>query len=156
MSNTISPRVLSGAVPSVALQFAAWNPFASGGSTVCGVVYSHGFTTLRLSLAQMPILQRACDCRLARMVRHPVVAEVSKAMLSFNSPSQIYLHHFPELVGVTFGSLNWHFPDGLVLGLMNRRNGNCRIAPDHQEEVSYCSMTSVLDAIQACTASKSQ
>ena len=76
------------------------------------------------------------------MVRHPVVAEVSKAMLSFNSQSQIYLHHFPELVGVAFGNLNWHFPDGLVLGLMHRRTGDCRIAPHHEEKVMISASTS--------------
>ncbi|CAL5229603.1 g12963 [Coccomyxa viridis] len=67
--------------------------------------------------------------RLARMVQHPAVADVSKALWSFASPSQVFLDSFPQLVGTQFGDLVCRFSDGLVLGLLNRRSGACDIAP---------------------------
>ncbi|KAK9908516.1 hypothetical protein WJX75_009020 [Coccomyxa subellipsoidea] len=67
--------------------------------------------------------------RLARMVQHPAVADVSKALWSFASPSQVFLEKLPPLVGVPFGDLALRFADGTVLGLLNRRSGKCDIAP---------------------------
>ena len=67
--------------------------------------------------------------RLARMVQHPSVADVSKALWSFASPSQVYLDTLPQLVGLRFGDLALRFADGIVLGLLNRRTGQCQIAP---------------------------
>ncbi len=74
----------------------------------------------------------SCKCglsRLARMVQHPAVADVSKALWSFASPSQVFLEKFPQLVGVPYGELALQFADGTVLGLLNRRSGKCDIAP---------------------------
>ncbi|KAK9811837.1 hypothetical protein WJX72_011041 [[Myrmecia] bisecta] len=67
--------------------------------------------------------------RLARMVCHPVVAEVSKMMWNFNSQSQTYMQHFPQLVGRSFAELVAFFPEGICLGLLNSRTGDCAIAP---------------------------
>ena len=63
------------------------------------------------------------------MVQHPAVADVSKALWSFASPSQVFLDKIPGLVGTRFGDLALRFADGLVLGLLNRRSGQCDIAP---------------------------
>ena len=67
--------------------------------------------------------------RLARMVQHPAVADVSKALWSFASPSQVFLDSLPGLRGVPFGDLALRFDDGLVLGFLNRRTGRCDIVP---------------------------
>jgi hypothetical protein len=69
------------------------------------------------------------------MVQHPAVADVSKALWSFASPSQVFLDKFPQLVGMQFGNLALRFADGLVLGLLNRRSGGCKIAPPAETQV---------------------
>lgn len=74
--------------------------------------------------------------RLARMVQHPAMADVSKALWSFASPSQVFLEKFPQLVGLPFGGLALRFVDGTVLGLLNRRSGKCDIAPHADALVS--------------------
>ena len=63
------------------------------------------------------------------MVQHPAVADVSKALWSFASPSQVFLEKLPQLVGIPFGDLALRFADGTVLGLLNRRSGKCDVAP---------------------------
>lgn len=70
------------------------------------------------------------------MVQHPAVADVSKALWSYASPSQVFLEKLPQLVGVPFGELALRFADGTVLGLLNRRNGQCDIAPPANTLVS--------------------
>ncbi|KAK9800732.1 hypothetical protein WJX73_002178 [Symbiochloris irregularis] len=68
--------------------------------------------------------------RLARMFEHPIVADVSKSILSFHSASQLYVQPCPaHLRSLTFGQLLPWFPDGIVLGLLHRHNGTCLIAP---------------------------
>ncbi len=70
------------------------------------------------------------------MVQHPAMADVSKALWSFASPSQVFLEKFPQLVGLPFGGLALRFVDGTVLGLLNRRSGKCDIAPPADALVS--------------------
>jgi len=87
--------------------------------------------------------------RLARMVQHPAVADVSKALWSFASPSQVFLEKLPQLMGVPFGELALRFADGTVLGLLNRRSGQCDIAPPANTLV--CAAAAALLCFQAPT-----
>jgi hypothetical protein len=73
--------------------------------------------------------------RLARMVQHPSVADVSKALWSFASPSQLFLDAFPALTGERFSGLALRFADGIPLGLLNRRTGQCQVAPPASAKV---------------------
>lgn len=41
-----------------------------------------------------------------------------------------YLEYFPQLAGQTFADLAFWFDDAIVMGLVNRRTGICRITPD--------------------------
>ena len=70
------------------------------------------------------------------MVQHPSVADVSKALWSFASPSQVFLDTFPELAGLRVGDLALRFADGIVLGLLNRRTGKCQVVPPASTTVS--------------------
>lgn len=61
--------------------------------------------------------------RLARMVKTPVVANVTTQLFSFQSPSQVYTHHFSELAGKRLWELPYYFPDATILGIHNRTTG---------------------------------
>ena len=112
----------------------------------CKTVFSyfdqHQYQCWKLCLECVHVKDVAVDrlvvqCRLARMVQHPAVADVSKALWSFASESQIFLDSMPQFVGRPFGDLALMFGDGLVLGLLNRRSGQCEIAPIADTRVRY-------------------
>lgn len=63
------------------------------------------------------------------MVKNPVLGSLAQQMWSFDSPAQVYIRHFPRLVGLPFGELFKYFPDGTVLGLYDTEKEKCSINP---------------------------
>jgi hypothetical protein len=60
------------------------------------------------------------------MVKRPVISIVSQQLFNFENGVSIFVHYYPHLVGRSFGQLAFLFPDGIVLGLVDRATGKAR------------------------------
>lgn len=49
-------------------------------------------------------------CRLARIIRSPIVSVISNMLTDFRSDAHIAIHEYPQLVGLPFRALHFHFP----------------------------------------------
>jgi hypothetical protein len=57
----------------------------------------------------------------------PLLPESDPSQLfNFENGVSLYVHHFPQLAGTRFGDLAYLFPDGLVMGMVDRRTGTTR------------------------------
>ena len=89
-------------------------------------------------------------CRLARMFEHPIVADVTKSIWSFHSLSQVYVERCPlRLRGLPFGQLLSWYPDGIVLGLLDRHTGTCLVAPSPSTLVGP--IKELVDSLSRCS-----
>ncbi|WIA29180.1 hypothetical protein OEZ86_011691 [Tetradesmus obliquus] len=90
----------------------------------------------------LPLLKYACSNRtvalptsqlnaqrLAKMVKRPVISIVSQQLFNFENRVSVFVHYYPHLVGHRFGELAYLFPDGIVMGLVDRISGKARMAP---------------------------
>ena len=110
------------------------------GRSACVAVHALQWSPLMLTSSgtgrAVRLRPKMSMCRLARMFEHPIVADVSKSIWSFHSRSQVYVEPCPSrLQSLQFGQLFKWFPDGIVLGLLNRYTGSCLIAPDPATKV---------------------
>lgn len=64
--------------------------------------------------------------QLAKMVKRPVISVVSQQLFNFENSVSTYVHFFPHLVGRCFGELAFLFPDGIIIGLVDRITGKAR------------------------------
>ncbi|KAF8072953.1 hypothetical protein HT031_000613 [Scenedesmus sp. PABB004] len=90
----------------------------------------------------LPLLKFACNSRiialattqlnaqrLSKMVKRPVMSVVSHSLFDFDARVAVFVHYCPSLVGARFGDLPHSFPDGVVLGVVDRLTGRGRLAP---------------------------
>eukprot|EP00879_Flechtneria_rotunda_P022358 GHRR01023589.1.p1 GENE.GHRR01023589.1~~GHRR01023589.1.p1 ORF type:complete len:344 (+),score=117.29 GHRR01023589.1:359-1390(+) len=64
------------------------------------------------------------------MVKRPVISILSQQLFNFENGVSIYVHYFSKLVGARFGDLQYLFPDGILMGVMDRVTGKARMAPE--------------------------
>ncbi|BDA43260.1 probable ion channel POLLUX at N-terminal half [Coccomyxa sp. Obi] len=67
--------------------------------------------------------------RLSRMVRSPIVAAISYMVWNYSCRPQVYLQRLPELVGKTFGELQFYLPWATVYGLVQYATRRCVLNP---------------------------
>ncbi|KAJ9511775.1 hypothetical protein QJQ45_022651, partial [Haematococcus lacustris] len=93
----------------------------------------------------IPILRYACSSRVvplptarlnarrvAKMVKSPFIAAVSKQIMDFSNKSNLYVQQVPELAGTTFQECAFRFSDTIVLGCIHE-DGSCVLntSPDY-------------------------
>lgn len=71
-----------------------------------------------------------CCCvyglQMAKMVKRPVISIISQQLFNFENGVTLYVHYYPHLVGSRFGDLAFLFPDGIVMGLVDRATGKAK------------------------------
>ncbi|CAL8468748.1 g8288 [Coccomyxa elongata] len=67
--------------------------------------------------------------RLSRMVRSPIVAAISYMVWNYSCRPQVYLQRLPQLVGKTFGELQFYLPWATVYGLVQYATRRCVLNP---------------------------
>ncbi|GBF91919.1 hypothetical protein Rsub_04643 [Raphidocelis subcapitata] len=60
--------------------------------------------------------------RMAQLIKRPFASLVGQQLTNFESAMNAFVHKFPELTGVRFRDLQYRFPDGVVLGVIARRD----------------------------------
>ncbi|GFH27865.1 uncharacterized protein HaLaN_26250, partial [Haematococcus lacustris] len=93
----------------------------------------------------IPILRYACSSRVvplptarlnarrvAKMVKSPFIAAVSKQIMDFSNKSNLYVQQVPELAGTSFQECAFRFSDTIVLGCIHE-DGSCVLntSPDY-------------------------
>lgn len=64
--------------------------------------------------------------QMAKMVKRPVISIISQQLFNFENGVTLFVHYYPHLVGSRFGDLAFLFPDGIVMGLVDRATGKAR------------------------------
>lgn len=91
----------------------------------------------------------ACACiassgaprtQLAKMVKRPVISIISQQLFNFENENgvSVYVHYYPHLVGTRFGDLPYLFPDGIVMGLVDRATGKTRWVGVSRASLALC------------------
>lgn len=67
--------------------------------------------------------------QLAKMIKRPVISIISQQLFNFENGVSMFVHYYPHLVGYRFNDLAYLFPDGIVMGLVDRTTGKARCVP---------------------------